>query len=363
MSPDGEVDGAASASAGGQERPQGAAGVRADAGRMPSARRILVTGGTGFTGGNLCRRLARDGHFVRALVRDPVRAGALCSHGVELAMGDLRDAASLRQAVEEIEIVYHIASLFRPENVSRRDMWEVNVEGTKALLDAAAGAGVKRFVHCSTAGVHGGIEHPPATEETPYGPGDYYQESKTEGERIALRYMAEGRLPLVVFRPAGIYGPGDERFLKLVKAIYHRRFVMLGSGAVQYQMVFIEDLIDGILLCGTSGRAPGNVYLLTGDAPVTLNQLVSSIAAVLNVPAPHWHFPVTPVYVAGVLCEMLLKPLGINPPLYRRRVDFFRKTRAFDISKARRELGFHPNTALQAGIKATVDWYRHVGWL
>jgi nucleoside-diphosphate-sugar epimerase len=325
--------------------------------------RILVTGGTGFTGGHLCRRLAAEGRCVRALVRDEVRAAPLRELGVELIAGDLRDHASLRRAVEGVELVYHIAGLFRPENVSRKDMWDVNVDGTRALLDAAIDAGVARFVHCSTAGVHGGIKHPPANEETPYSPGDYYQESKTEGERVALRYMAEGRMPVVVFRPAGIYGPGDIRFLKLIKAINARRFVMLGLGTVQYQMVFIDDLLDGILLCGESESAPGNIYLLTGEQPVTLNQLVKLIAGVLGVPAPRWRFPVMPVYAAGMLCEMVFKPLKVHPPLYRRRVDFFRKTRAFDISKAKRELGFNPATDLQAGIRTTVDWYRQAGLL
>jgi len=323
-------------------------------------KRVLVTGATGFTGSHLCQRLAADGYSVRGLVRDVSRASSLQAGGVDVVVGDLRDHESLRRAVSDIEVVYHVAGLFRPENVSRRDMWAVNVDGTRALLDAAVDAGVSRFVHCSTAGVHGGIKDPPANEETPYSPGDYYQESKTEGERIALQYMAERRLPAVVFRPAGIYGPGDLRFLKLIKAINARRFVMLGPGTVLYQLVFIEDLIDGILLCGSSESALGNVYLLTGEHPVTLNDLVRLIAGVLKVPPPQWHFPVTPVYAAGLLCELLFKPLKIHPPLYRRRVDFFRKTRAFDISKAKRDLGFHPKTELLRGLETTIAWYRQM---
>jgi nucleoside-diphosphate-sugar epimerase len=325
--------------------------------------RILVTGGTGFTGSHLCERLAKTGYAVRALVRDPSRGAELSRWGVELVTGDLRDPASLAHAMQGIGVVYHIAALFRPENVSRREMWETNVQGTKNMLDAAVKGGVQRFVHCSTVGVHGDIKHPPANEETPYAPGDYYQESKTEGERVVLAYMAEERLPIVVFRPGGIYGPRDLRFLKLIKAIKTRKFVMLGSGEVIYQMIYIDDLIDGILLCGTSEKAIGNVYILTGEEPVTLNQLVQAIAAVLSVPPPRLRFPVTPVYLAGLICELLCKPLGINPPLYRRRVDFFRKTRCFDISKAKRGLGFAPKTDLQTGIGRTVDWYRQQGYL
>jgi nucleoside-diphosphate-sugar epimerase len=260
-------------------------------------------------------------------------------------------------------MVYHIAALFRPENVSRKEMFEVNMQGTKNMLDAAVNAGVRRFVHCSTIGVHGDIENPPADEEAPYAPGDYYQESKTAGEKIALQYMTEGKLPVVIFRPGGIYGPRDLRFLKLIRPIRSGRFIMLGSGEVVYQMIYIGDLIDGILLCGTREEAIGKVYILTGGEHTTLNQIVRVIAEVLGVRPPWLHFPVTPVYMAGILCEMFCKPLGINPPLYRRRVDFFRKTRCFDISKAKKELGFRPKTDLKTGIRLTADWYRRQGHL
>jgi nucleoside-diphosphate-sugar epimerase len=280
-----------------------------------------------------------------------------------LVPGDLRDRTSLEQATSGVSVVFHVAALFRPENVSRKEMWETNVEGTRNILEAADKAGVQRFVHCSTVGVHGAIKTPPANEETPYGPGDYYQESKTEGERVVLKHMKEGRLPAVIFRPGGIYGPRDLRFLKLLKAIKTRRFVMLGSGEVGYQMIYIDDLIDGILLCGTDKRAVGNTYILTGEEHLTLNRLVQVIAEVLGVRPTRLRFPVTPVYLAGFLCELLCKPLGINPPLYRRRVDFFRKTRLFDISKAKRELGFKPKVDLKCGIRRTADWYLENAYL
>jgi nucleoside-diphosphate-sugar epimerase len=326
-------------------------------------RTVLVTGATGFTGSHLCERLVREGQSVRALVRKSGPNAVLRDCGVDMVLGDLRDLPSLERAMKGVEVVYHIAALFRPENVSRKEMWETNVLGTRNILDAAIKADVERFIHCSTIGVHGDIRNPPANEEAPYAPGDYYQESKTEGERLVLRYMAENRIPAVVFRPGGIYGPRDWRFLKLVKAIKNRKFVMLGSGEVIYQMIYIDDLIDGIVLCGSEEQALGHVYILTGEEPTTLNQLVRLIAEVLQVAPTRLRFPVTPVYFAGFACELLCKPLGINPPLYRRRVDFFRKTRCFDISKAKRQLGFKPKTALRNGLTLTVEWYQKQGWL
>lgn len=329
---------------------------------MP-AERVLVTGATGFTGGHLCERLAKQGYAVRALVRDTGRCAQLRDWGVELVEGDLRDPPSLARATRGIDAVYHIGALFRPENVSRADMWNTNVTGTKHLLDASANAEVSRFVHCSTVGVHGDIRTPPADEQAPYNPGDYYQESKTAGERLVLEYMTGGRLPIVVFRPGGIYGPRDLRFLKLFKPIRSRRFVMLGSGKVLYQMIYIDDLVDGILACGTADNAVGNVYILTGEAPIPLNRLVQLIAEVLGVQPTRLRLPVTPVYIAGFMCEMLCKPFGINPPLYRRRVDFFRKTRSFDVSKAKAQLGFTAKTDLRTGLRQTAEWYATNGYL
>jgi nucleoside-diphosphate-sugar epimerase len=128
-------------------------------------------------------------------------------------------------------------------------------------------------------------------------------------------------------------------------------------------MIYVDDLIDGILLCGRNENAADKIYILTGKEPTTLNQLVRVIADVLSVPPPRLRFPVTPVYLAGFVCEVLCRPLGLNPPLYRRRVDFFRKNRAFDISKAKRELGFEPKTDLKTGIRLTAEWYRTEGLL
>lgn len=324
--------------------------------------KVLVTGATGFTGSHLCERLVSEGYYVRALVRDPNRCSDLHKWGVDVVVGDLRNPGSLVKATRGIDTVYHIAALFR-QDVTRKEMWEINVHGTKNILDASLEEGVQRFVHCSTVGVHGDIKNPPADESTQYGPCDNYEESKLEGEKIVLRQMKAGGLPIVIFRPGGIYGPRDLRFLKLFKAIKTQRFIMLGSGEVSYQMIYIDDLIDGILLCGTKEQAIGNIYILTGEGYVTLNRLVELIAEVIGVQPPWLRFPVVPVYLAGFLCEVICKPLGINPPLYRRRVNFFRKTRVFDISKAKKELNFKPKTDLKKGLSLTAHWYREHNYL
>ena len=323
--------------------------------------RALVTGGTGFTGGQLCKRLVEQGHQVRTIARKPETAAHLKRMGVEVIPGDIQDLATALNATAEVEQVYHLAAVFRKEGVPRRTFWDVNVTGTENLLKASLSNDVAKFIHCSTVGVHGAIERPPATEGTPYHPGDHYQESKTEAEKIAIRYMQ--RIPMTVVRPAGIYGPGDLRFLKLFKAIHHRRFWMIGNGDVFYHLTYIDDLVDGILLCGSRSEALGRVYIIAGNEYVTLNTLVGLISETLSVNPPKRHIPFWPVYTLGFACELICKPLGINPPLYRRRVDFFRKHRAFDISKASKELGFEPKTDLKTGISLTAEWYRQQGLL
>jgi len=326
--------------------------------------RVLVTGGTGFAGYHLCRRLAGSGHQVVALARQPDAAVDLEKAGGEIIGGDLTDPGSLERALDGVEMVYHLAAVFRRGDLSAARMQQINAQGTRNLLDAAHRSGtVRRFVHCSTVGVHGDTGRQPVDEEAPLRPGDAYQRSKLEGEMAARDYGRDGRLKVVIFRPGGIYGPRDMRFLKLFRSIHRSRFVMLGSGEVLYQMIYIDDLIDGILLCGTRDEALGRTYILTGEQPVTLNHLVEVIARVLEVPPPGGHWPVMPAYLAGMMCELICRPLGVDPPLHRRRVDFFRKSRAFSIARARKELGFQPRTDLETGIRRTVDWYRKEGYL
>lgn len=327
--------------------------------------RVVVTGATGFTGGQLARHLAAAGHSIAALVRPASvpRAKALAASGIEIRIGDLSDAAAVRRAVEGCELVYHIAATYREAGQGEAAYTRINVEGTRHVLDAALAAGARRVVHCSTGGVHGHIEHPPADETAPFAPGDIYQRTKLEGERLAAEVGNRSSLEVVIVRPIGIYGPGDTRFLKMFRGIARRRFPMLGRGDVFYHLTFIDDLVRGIELAGTSPGASGREYILGGPEYTTLNELTRLIAEELGVPPPRLRLPVWPVWVAGAVCEAICVPLGVEPPLYRRRVDFYRKSRAFDIARARKELGYNPSIDLRTGIRRTAAWYRAQGML
>jgi len=325
--------------------------------------RVLVTGATGFTGGHLARALHARGDEVSVMARDPSRAGDLAAAGMQVRRGDLADPASLPAAVAGIDVVYNIAALYRQAGLPDSVYHQVNATAVGQLIEASAAAGVRRVVHCSTVGVHGDIEHPPAGEDAPLRPGDVYQVSKVEGERIARDAAARTGVEVVIARPSGIYGPGDRRLLKLFRGVARRRFVVLGRGRIFYHLTYIDDLVEGFRLCGTAPQAAGRTYILAGAEVPTLNELTALIAQEAGVAPPSLHLPVWPFWLAGAACEALCTPLGIEPPIYRRRVDFFTKSRAFDISRARTDLGYAPGVTLGDGIRRTLAWYRNQGWL
>jgi nucleoside-diphosphate-sugar epimerase len=322
----------------------------------------LVTGATGFTGGHLAAGLAGRGEIVRALVRPKSRArfdrSPLAAAGVQAVEGDLGDRGSVMRAADGVEVVYHIAATYREAGQPDSAYRAINVDGTRNLLEAARAGGARRLVHCSTGGVHGHIANPPADEDAPFNPGDIYQDTKLEAERLARQFGLDTGFDVVVARPIGIYGPGDTRFLKMFRGLARGTFPMIGSGKAFYHLTYIDDLVEGFRLCGTVPAARGRTYILAGARYTTLEDLVALVAKELHVRPPRLHWPVWPFWTAGLLCEMICIPLRIEPPLYRRRVDFYTKSRAFDTTRARTELGFVPRVDLEEGIHRTADWYR-----
>ncbi len=299
-----------------------------------------------------------------ALVRiETPAASALKQAGVTLVTGDLRDRDAVAAATDGVEVVYHLAALYRQAGLGDEVYRAVNATAAADVVDAAARAGVRRVVHCSTVGVHGDVEHPPANEDAPLKPGDIYQVTKLEGERLARDAGSRLGVEVTIVRPTGIYGPGDRRLLKLFRGVARRRWITLGDGKIYYHLTFIDDLVDGFRLCGTHPAAANRTYILAGGEVTTLNELVGLVADVAGVAPPTRHLPVWPFWMAGAACEAICAPFGIEPPIFRRRVDFFTKSRAFDITRARTEIGFAPRVGLREGTRRTLEWYRAEGWL
>ena len=325
---------------------------------------VLITGAAGYTGLALASQLLASGYGIRALARRPMDAKDQAPSGIEFVTGDVRDRAVVEEALEGIDTVYHLAAVFRRAGVPDSEYRSVHVDATRNLVESSAAAGVRRFVHCSTVGVHGDVEREaPATEDAPFKPGDIYQETKLEGEQVAVATAQRVGLPLTVVRPGPIYGPGERRFLKMIGGVAKGRFMLVGDGSPRFQMVYVEDLVRGIQLAGETPAAIGKTYILAGEEAPTLNELVHEIADVAQVAAPRLRIPVWPVWMAGVICEAVCVPFRIEPPIVRRRVKFFTSNRWFDISRARTDLGFAPEIPLRQGLIRTLQSYRQLGWV
>ena len=323
--------------------------------------RVMVTGATGFTGGHLARALKSRGYEVVALVRDLKKAEPLKRQGMELVEGNLRSKDDVRRAAKGCDVVYHIAALYREARHADETYRKVNVEGVANVIEACAELNVGRLVHCSTVGVHGNVVVP-ADENAPFAPLDVYQESKVEGDKLVQQYIAKGGRA-TIFRPVGIHGPGDTRFLKLFRAINNGSFRMIGKGNVIYHMTYIDDLVDGIILCGEHPAALGQIYILCGPVYTTLAELATAVATSLGRKLPRGHIPLWPVVMAAKACEAICRPLRIEPPLHQRRLEFFINDRGFTAAKAIREIGYKPKVSLAEGLARTVAWYRAEGMI
>jgi nucleoside-diphosphate-sugar epimerase len=329
---------------------------------MPSAAPlVLVTGGTGFIGRHLCRRLLSEGCRVRVLCRDTAGPGDL-DPALEIAAGDVTSRASLPAAFAGADTVYHLASALGATPCGPQGFIAVNAEGTRNVLDAARAADARRIVHCSSVGVLGSVQGPPAREDAPLNPEDDYERAKALGERIA-REMAGAGLPVVIVRPGWAYGPGDRRTLKLMRAIARRRFFFVGDGSTREHPVFVDDLAAGLARCRTAELAPGEVITIAGDEIVTIGELCRLIARAAGVPLTRLHLPREPLRTIAELLEAAYKSVGREAPLTRAKVDFFLKHRAYDTAKAKRLLGFAPRVPLAEGLPRTIAWYREQGWL
>jgi nucleoside-diphosphate-sugar epimerase len=331
------------------------------------AGRVLVTGGTGFIGSSLARRLRAQGRPVRvlSLVATPAErrnADALEAAGVEVVEGSVADRRLHPRALADVAVVHHVAAMMREADVPDRVFWDVNVGATQDLARASRENGVRRFVYCSTMGVTGEVRGRPVDETAPYHPNNIYARTKAAAEEWILGEARAGFAATAV-RPADVYGPGDQRLVKLFRMIQKGRFVTLGDGRGRRHMIYIDDLLDGMLAAETEPRALGEAFLLAGPAPVALRDLTALIAGELGVRPPRLRLPYRPVWFAAAVVEAACRPFGVQPPIYPRRVDFFAHDYEFQTGKARSVLGFAPRVDVAEGVRRTIAAYREEGSL
>jgi nucleoside-diphosphate-sugar epimerase len=326
--------------------------------------KTLVTGGTGVTGAALVRRLLDERRPVVVLDnKEGYKTEALRQRGAEIVIGTITDPATVARCMTGVEVVHHVAAAFREMHLPDREYAHVNIEGTRIVAEAALRQGVRKFVYCSTCGVHGDVKNPPATEDSPIAPSDYYQRTKFEGELVTLACHERG-LPSTILRPNAIFGPGDPgRYYMIFKRVKKGVFPMFGSGRTLYHSLYIDNLVDAFMLAEMPDRGLGQAYLIADEHHVEIEDLVRRVARVMSVEVKIPHYPVWPLIVAGQVVEKACKPFGIPPPIFPRRVDWFRLDRAFDIGKAKRELGYRPAVGRDEGLRRAYAWYVAEGML
>ncbi len=327
---------------------------------------ILITGGTGFIGSQLALRCLERGDVVKVLGQENTDAESdntklIREKGVDIISGSVTDADLIEKAIQGIDIVFHLAAAQHEMNVPDKRYWDVNVEGTGNVLEASVRAGVKRFVHGSTIGVYGAALSGDIDENSSLEPSNIYGKTKLEGEKRVLSF--QDKLPVSIIRISETYGPGDRRLLKLFKAIKKRVFFIIGDGKNIHHLIYIDDLIDGLFLAAELEEAKGKVFVLAGKDTATTNEMAEIIAKHLDVKLPPFHAPLSLFMLAATILELTLRPLGIQPPLHRRRMDFFRKSFSFSRDAALRTLNFDPKVSFSDGVGKTIKWYETQGLL
>jgi nucleoside-diphosphate-sugar epimerase len=324
---------------------------------------VAVTGATGFLGANLVRRLLAEGTRVRVLTRSPVKARALAQQGVEVIAGDITDERAVADVIDGAAVVYHLAGRLLVPGVDGREYHRTHVDGTQVVLDYCRRAPrLRRLVHCSTTGVLGATGNRPADERAPLAPTNVYEATKAMAE-VAVREAAQDGVPAVIVRPGLVYGPGDLHLLAFFRSVLRRQFRPIGRRTVWLHPIFVDDLTEALLRCGRDPAATGECFHVAGEQPVALSELAGAIARAGGTRPPTGRIPLPAARAVAEVGDRLPRPLQRVAPLTRSRLEFLTHSRVYDVTKARRVLGFTAATDLPTGTARTMAWYRERKYL
>ncbi len=325
--------------------------------------KVLITGATGLLGGHLIKELQERGEDIRALVLPVENADRLLKQGVEVVRGDVTDASTLEPAVTDIELVFHLAGMmgvWRPLAEYRL----VNVTGSANLYQAAQKAGVRRYIHTSSHTVYGLGYGRFLTEHDALRPDpDPYSISKAEGDRLMRRLLLSSPVETVILRPGTFFGPGDRlHFGRMAQKLKAGKGVILGRGDNALPFCYVTDVVQGFLLAAYHGHAPGNVYNITNDHPLTQQEMFDAIADAVGGTRPTRHLPYLPVYYGSIIAEKVVARLTHTRPLVTQLgAMMFGSDNRHSVEKARHELGYEPKVDLRTGIQLAAEWFNAGG--
>jgi dihydroflavonol-4-reductase len=324
----------------------------------------LVTGATGFVGSHVARQLVSVGQAVRVLVRPNSNLRALAGLQVEYFEGDLRDQKSLERALKGIRRVFHVAADYRLWTPRPEEIYQINVEGTRNLLDAASHAGVERIVYTSTVATiavprRGALpnEGTQATLDEMIG---HYKRSKFLAEQVAVNAASSG-LPVVIVNPTAPVGPWDWKPTPTGRIILDfLKGKMPAYVDTGLNVAPVEDIAAGHLLAAEKGRA-GQRYIL-GGRNMTLKQILDALSAITGRPAPRVRLPHAIALAAGYADQLFSRLAGREPQIPVEGVKMSRHRMFVESDKAERELGYKV-TSVEAGLERAVNWYQQHGYL
>lgn len=317
---------------------------------------VLVTGATGFIGYRLALDLIASGIATRAIGRSSTRLQALAQHGCETMAADLRIPTEIREACRGIDVVCHLGALSAPWG-RKEDFLACNVEGTRNVLEACRSESVGRCVYVSSPSVTSGAAH--LLQQTEFAPFaspaiSAYSHSKQLAEQIARTYIQQN-LPVVILRPKAVFGPGDTSLLpRLLQSAAEGRLRPIGSGNNRVDLTYVDNVVHSIRLAMEADAALGKTYVITNDEHPLLWQVISDVCAALELPFRHRPIPYRVALAAATMFELRARISGKEPMLTRYAVKILSRDQTYDISAAKRDLGYQPLVSLEEGIVRTL---------
>lgn len=313
-------------------------------------------------------RLVAQGRPVRGLARRTSDTTLLAAAGAEIAVGDLTNADSLAAATAGCTAVVHCGALVSDWALTS-EIDAINVGGTRSLLQAAAGASVRRFVHISTTDVYGpGGDGLVDESRDPAADGNWYARTKLGAENEVRRAAGDGALEVVILRPATVYGPRSTEVVgAIASALCSGTMLLIGGGRADAGLVYVGNLVDAIVLALDHDGAPGATLNVTDELGVTWRRFTTDLAAGLGCRPPRWSMPYRVAYTLGWMLEggyrALRRSTGLTiPPLLSRQaVQVLGTDQRFSSRRLREQLGWEPRTGYDAGLGVTLDWLRMSG--